>query len=100
MVSNLFVVGSQILVIVCIINIETIRIHVIVVVSTVHLNTFPSCFKFKLTIIIRDSIMRPSLDIYDLEPTDGVITAVCQPDGVRGIHIQLHELTYKFCFHS
>ena len=31
----------------------------------------------------RDPLARPSMDSYDMDPYDGKITAVCQPDEVR-----------------
>ena len=40
----------------------------------------------------RNPAQKPSRDIYDLDPYDGIVSAVCQPDGVSNLVKNLGSL--------
>ena len=44
---------------------------------------FWDALTLKNCIFFRNPAQKPSRDIFDLDPYDGKVTAVCQPDGVR-----------------
>ena len=58
------------------IQIRTINWYLLQVSLNIYFNFFQSWLYF------RDPKEKPSLDIYDLNPHDGKITATCQWDGV------------------